>query len=179
MKFRKHFVWALLALGLATVAPRFAAGDDADRFAFDKRFVKEASQWSATMNQIDRLAFDHSNSDGVKHYADKVLDGQKKLMDELRPIAERHDYHTTEELTPEQHDKLRHLSELHDTDFDVQYMSEQRDDQQAMIDLFEEARKTCVDDNLRSFADRKLPALKEFRDNADELYKKVKDKQRP
>jgi predicted outer membrane protein len=61
----------------------------------------------------------------------------------------------------------------------VEYMSDQREDQAAMVDLFEQARKQCVDENLRSFADRKLPALKDFRDNAEELYKKVKEKKRP
>jgi predicted outer membrane protein len=178
MKYRNRIVGMLMALGLLMLAPRLAAGSDEEGKAFDKRFVKEAYQWSAAMNDISRLALDHSNSEGVKHYAEKVIDGQKKLIDELREIAERHDYHTTEDLTDHQRETRDRIAKLHFDDFDVEYMSEQRADEQSMVDLFEQARKQCVDENLRSFADRKLPALKEFRDNADELYKKIKDKKR-
>ncbi|HMB96811.1 MAG TPA: DUF4142 domain-containing protein, partial [Tepidisphaeraceae bacterium] len=146
---------------------------------FDKRFVKEASEWSMSMVNVGRLAKDHSNSEGVKHYAEKVIDGDKKLMDELAEIAKRHDYHLADDMTVKQRETKRRLESLRDTDFDVEYMSDQREDQAAMVDLFEQARKQCVDENLRSFADRKLPALKDFRDNAEELYKKVKEKKRP
>jgi predicted outer membrane protein len=179
MNQRKTFGRVLLVVALAMIAPQLASGDDADRFAFDKRFVKEAGEWAMANNQVSRLAFDHSHSDGVKHYAEKVIDGQKKLLDELHDIAAHHDYHIPDEMTPEQRDKMHHLEQLQNTDFDVQYMSDQRIDERAMYDLFDEARKTCKDDNLRDFAARKLPALADFRDNAEELYKKVKDKERP
>jgi predicted outer membrane protein len=178
MKFWKSYTWALLAVGLAMAAPRFAAGDDDVRTAFDKRFVKEASEWAMAMNDISRLAKTNSNSDGVHHYADVLIDGQEKLLDELHTIAARHDYHLADEMTEHQRETKRRLEHLHDTDFDVEYMSEQRVDQQSMVDLFEEARKECLDDNLRSFADRKLPAIKEYRDSAEDMYRKVKDKKR-
>jgi len=177
MNRRFSYVCVLIGIVLAVVSPRFVRAED-DSKAFDKRFVKEASEWAMTMDSISRLAKENSRSDGVKHYAEVVLDGQKKLVDELREIAKRHDYHLSDDMTEHQRETKRRLEHLHDDDFDVEYMSEQRVDEQAMVDLFEKARKECVDENLRGFADRKLPAVKDFRDNAEELYKKVKDKRR-
>jgi putative membrane protein len=174
---KTSFAWVLLALTIAAISPRFVRGED-DSKAFDKRFVKEASEWGMAMDNISRLAKENTHNEGVWHYAEVMMDGERKMVDELRDMAAHHDYHLASDMNDHQRETKRRLDKLHGADFDVEYMSEQRVDQQAMVDLFEKARKECVDENLRQFADRKLPGVKAFRDNAEELYKKVKDERR-
>jgi len=169
---------SLVALGLAFAGRAgVAAAADEDK-AFDKRFVKEASQYLYAENEITRLAADKSNSDGVKHYAQTVLGGNKKLIDELRDVAHDHKYTVSEDLTEKQRDTVDRLRKLEGTNFDVQYMSNEVEDHKALVDLFERASKDCQDDAMRKFAERKLPPLKDHLANAQELYRKVKDKDR-
>jgi len=165
------------ALFMSPLAARAAAAAAEDK-AFDKRFIKEAAQFSYAENEISRLARDKSNSDGVKHFAEIVIGGQKKLLEELKDVADKHDYHLTDELTDKQKETKSRLARLEGTDFDVQYLSSSIEDHKAMIDLFERASKECEDENLRKFADRKLPMLHEHLTNAEELYRKVKSKER-
>jgi putative membrane protein len=177
MKQGKILVGILFALALAMIAPQFVRGED-DSKAFDKRFVKEASEWGMAMDNVSRLVKENTHNEKVWHYGESMMDGERKMVDELRDIASHHDYHLADDMTVKQRETKRRLEKLHGADFDVEYMSEQRVDQQAMVDLFEQARKECVDDNLRKFADRKLPAIKQYRDAAEDLYKEVKDERR-
>lgn len=168
----------LMVCGLIVLPHSALRADEDDRKAFDKRFVKEAAEYSRAENDISRLAREQSHSEGVKHYAELMIGGHKKLLNELQEIAQTHHYTLPDELTGKQKDVLEKLRKLHDTDFDVQYMGEQVEDQQALVELFDKASKECVDDNLREFAARKLPMLREHLENARELYKKVKNKER-
>jgi len=165
---------AFIAAGFAFTAARAA---DEDK-AFDKRFVKEASQYLYAENEISRLAERQSNSDGVKHFASTILGGNKKMIDELRDVAHDRNYHISEELTDKQRDTMDRLRRLEGTNFDVQYMSNEVEDHKALVELFERASKECQDDALRKFADRKVSPLRDHLANAEELYRKVKSKDR-
>jgi len=168
-------------LSMFVIAPatvRAADPRDDDKLAFDKRFVKEAAEFSMCENEISRLAKEQSNSDGVKHYAELMIGGHKKLLEELRDAAHCHEYHIPDAMTDKQRDTYDRLKRLKNTDFDVEYMSGQVQDQQNLVELFERAAKECQDKSLREFADRKVPMLKEHLDNAKELYRKVKAKER-
>jgi putative membrane protein len=169
-------VTVVLALFMSPLALRTAAA--AEDKAFDKRFIKEAAQYSYAENELSRLARDKSNSDGVKHFAEIVIGGQKKLLDELKDVADKHDYHLSDDLTDKQRETKSRLARLDGTNFDVQYLSSSIEDHKAMIDLFERGAKESEDENLRKFADRKLPMLHEHLANAEELYRKVKAKDR-
>ncbi len=171
----------LLAAGLAigpTITRAADKGSDEEKSAFDKRFIKEAAQYSYAENEISRLAREQSRSDGVKHYAEIIIGGHKKLLDELHDIARDHNYTLSDDLTDKQKDTKDRLSKLEGTDFDVQYMSSEVQDHEAIVALFERGSKECQDKDLREFADRRLPALRGHLDNARELYKKVKNKER-
>ena len=171
------FALMLLAFTFAAVSPRFVRGED-DSKAFDKRFVKEASEWGMAMDNIARLVKENTHNERVWHYGESMMDGERKMVDELRDIASHHDYHLSDDMNAHQRETERGWKNCTAQDFDVEFMSEQRVDQQAMVDLFEKARKECVDENLRKFADRKLPAVKQYHDAAEDLYRQVKDERR-
>ncbi len=168
----------LALLIMPQLVSRASAAQPAEEKPFDKRFVKDASQYSIVEDDICRLPRDHSGSDGVKHFGELVLGGQKKLIDELGVIAKGHDYKLSDEFTAKQKDTMQRLRKLEGTNFDVEFMSNEVQDQQAFVELFEDASKKCKDKNLCEFADRKLPMLREHQQNAVELYKKVKNKER-
>ena len=178
MNHRTSWLTAAVAVVLALLMSPLAARAAADDKAFDKRFIKEAAQYSYAENELSRLAREKSNSDGVKHFAEIIIGGQKKLIEELKDIADKHDYHLSDDLTDKQRETKSRLARLDGTNFDVQYLSSSIEDHKAMIDLFERGAKESEDDNLRKFADRKLPMLHEHLANAEELYRKVKAKDR-
>jgi predicted outer membrane protein len=176
MKGRSKLVWApLLALGLALFAPRFAAGD-ADSRPMNRRFLEDAYQWTIAITEMSKLAHDRSNGDTIRRYAEKILAVQEGMREEIRGVAEHHDIHLRDDLNQTQHDMVDHLRGLHGYAFDRDYTAEQRGDLQLMIDLFKQAHEQCTEEGLRTFAGEKLPELRQYHDDAEELYQKVKEK---
>jgi putative membrane protein len=171
-------LFGLPRLSLAAADDKAHDSNSSDsKTAFDKRFVKEAAQYAYAENELSRLAREQSRSEGVKHFAELNIGGNKKIIDDLQEIAKGHDYVLSDELTDKQKDTKERIGKLKGTDFDVEYMSSAVEDHEAMVQLFERASKECQDEKLRDYANRRLPAVREHLDNAKELYKKVKNKE--
>jgi predicted outer membrane protein len=174
MKYGNRVVLMVLALGLV-IAPKFAAGDD-EKKEFNKQFVWDAHQWSLALTRMSELASDHAHDERVKDYAHKVIEGQKKIRDELHDIAEQHGWHMGDDLTDSQHESVERLRKLHGYDFDIEYLNDQRDDVQLMIDLFGRGHQECTEEILRTFAGHKIPGLRKYHDDAEDLYRMLKEK---
>jgi putative membrane protein len=56
--------------------------------SIDKMFVKKAMQESLAEVQLGQLTLQKSSNDGVKHFAQQMIDDHTKLNEQLRPIAQ-------------------------------------------------------------------------------------------
>ena len=168
----------LVPIGIAAVLALSPLLARAAEEAFDKRFLRDAYQNLAVENEITRLAREHSRSEGVKHYAELQIGGNRKMMEEVADLAKDHDVKLSDEMSEKQRDALEHLRKLDGQDFDIQYMSMEREDQKSLVDTFDRASKECKDQNVREFARHKLAPLQEHLANAEELYRKIKNKER-
>jgi putative membrane protein len=166
-----------LVLAMSSLPARVAAADSDKPSVSDKEFLQQAYQNLYIENEITRLARERSRSEGVKHYAELQIGGNRKMIDEIRDFAHKHNIPLDEDMSRKQRHQYDKFSKLEGQEFDEQYMANEVEDQRSLYELFGNASKEARDPDLREFAKDKAQVLREHLSNAEELYRKVKAKQ--
>nr|ALS90711.1 protein of unknown function (DUF4142) [uncultured bacterium] len=138
----------------------------------DKKFVMETAQGGMMEVELAKLAVDKASSEEVKQYAQRLVDDHTKANDELTQLASQkgvmvpHD----EKAMMKGKDKL---SKLSGADFDREFMSLMVKDHTKAVKEFEEASNKSKDTDLKDWAAKTLPALREHLQMARDINTKV------
>ena len=140
----------------------------------DARFVMQA--WEGGMTEVakGKLAAQKGAHEGVKQFGQKMVDDHTKAGEELKSIAT--DKSITlpgETLKSPMQATLAKLEKLEGAAFDRAYVEDQVRDHEKTIALFEREVKTGKDAELKAFAEKTLPTLKEHLTMEQELKTKV------
>jgi putative membrane protein len=139
----------------------------------DQAFVTSAAQ--ANLAEIDagRIATARSSSSDVKMFAQHMIDDHSKANKDLTDLARRKGL-TVPEVTDDAHVKdLASLAQLSGADFDKKYASMMVDDHGKAVSLFEETARSAKDKDLRAFAQKLAPRLREHLQMARDLSGKL------
>jgi len=172
---------ALLCAALLAACVAANARDDKDKAKLDQAdqdFVNKASMSDMAEINVSRIAVKSASDDGVKKFAQQMIDDHGKTSKEMLEIVNKKRLSAPERMDAE-HDKLaRKLGSLSGSDFDTEYVAGQVKDHEAAVALFEAQAKDGKDDDLRAFAKKHLPHLREHLKMAQDLHKKLggKDK---
>ena len=140
----------------------------------DARFVMQA--WEGGMMEVakGKLAAQKGAHEGVKQFGQKLADDHAKVNDELKSIASGKNITLPDEMpkspTPA---ALAKLEKVEGAAFDRAYVEDQIRDHEKTIALFEREVKTGKDAELKAFAEKTLPALKEHLTTVQDLKTKV------
>jgi len=153
--------------------PKAAAVTHASANA-DARFVMQAWEGGAIEVAKGKLAAQKGTHEAVKQFGQKMVDDHSKVNDELKSIAGGK-HITVADETPKSpaHATLAKLEKLEGAAFDRAYVEDQIRDHEKTIALFEREAKTGKDSELKAFAEKTLPALKEHLTMAQDLKTKV------
>jgi putative membrane protein len=135
----------------------------------DIDFVRKASETGLTDVELSKLAASHAESASVKKFAETMLTDQTASNDELARIASGRGIQVAVTPAPQQQQQLDQMEALSATDFDRQFADAMVKDHREVIGLFELEATHGQDDDLRAFAQKMLPVLKERADHADDL----------
>jgi putative membrane protein len=135
----------------------------------DIDFVRKASEAGLTDIELSKLADTHGDSTKVKKFAEAMLAEQSETDDELARIAGGRGLQVATAPAPEQQQWLDQLQSLSAADFDRQFSDLVVKDHRQIIGLFELEATHGQDDDLRAFAQKILPALKDRAGRADDL----------
>lgn len=139
-------------------------GDDTD-------FAVKAADAGLAEVQLGELALQKASAQSVKDFARKMIDDHKKANDELKAIADRKGITLPPAPGKDHVDHLQKMQDKSGAEFDRDYISMMVDDHAKVVDLFEKAANDAEDTDLKSFAAKTLPVLKQHHEEA----KRIKD----
>lgn len=138
----------------------------------DKKFITETAHGGMMEVELAKLAVDKASSEEVKQYAQRLVDDHSKANDELTQLASQkgvmiaHD----EKAMMKGKDKL---SKLSGADFDREFMSMMIKDHTKKVKEFEEVSTKAKDTDVKDWAAKTLPTLREHLQMARDINSKV------
>ena len=138
----------------------------------DKKFIMETAQGGMMEVELAKLAVEKASNDEVKQYAQRLVDDHTKANDELTQLASQkgvvipHD----EKAMMKGKDKL---SKLSGADFDREFMSMMIKDHTKEVKEFEDVSAKAKDTDVKDWAAKTLPTLREHLQMARDINGKV------
>jgi putative membrane protein len=152
---------ALVGAALGLGALRAAAADEDQRGLTDQQFVTQASAAGLAEVNLARLALEQSNSADVKKFAQHILDDHTKANQQLNAVADKHRLLPAPSMDAPHQMLMQRLSQLRGEAFDRAFLDAMVKDHKDAISLFEQEAKNGQDKELKEFASKTLPTLKD------------------
>jgi predicted outer membrane protein len=130
-----------------------------------------SQQSSGTGQQTGGTTGQQNNKTGSGQQNDRAGSGQQN--DRTGSMASGQDSSTAMKGSSDHKKMMDKMGKLSGADFDREYIKQQVADHDKAVSLFEKQSKNGKDPELRAFADRTLPALKEHQQTVRNLNSKV------
>ena len=147
-----------------------AGGTLTDR---DATFVKKAASIGSEEVEAGKLAADQADSSEVKSFAEQMVTDHGQNNDELKGVVEKKGITLPGEPQGAQKTELASLKAKKGAAFDKAYAAAMVKGHQSAIQLFTTASKSAKDPEVKSYAEKTLPALKHHLEMAQSLQKSV------
>ena len=145
----------------------------------DRKFVTEAAMGGMAEVQLGQMAAQKAMDDEVKQFGQRMINDHSRANGELKQIASQKSITLPTELDPIHREIVDRLSKLAGPDFDRAYMGEMVKDHTRDISDFEQASVVAQDADVKAFAGKTLPALREHLEMAEALHAKVSATSKP
>lgn len=140
----------------------------------DQGFMKEATQHNIGEAELGQLASQRATSDAVKQFGQRMATDHGKANDELRQLAAQKNVALPTD-TDSSHKRLHgKLAKLSGAEFDREYMKAMVDDHAKDVKKFQKEADAAKDPDLKSWAAKTLPVLKEHQTQAQQTYASVR-----
>jgi putative membrane protein len=134
---------------------------DAGLSARDRDFLAKAAQRGLFEVESSRLALARSRSDDVRKFAQRMVEDHGRLNAELQELVQEKSAALPDLLDEKRRKDLDELRGLDGETFDLRYCELQHSDHEDALALFERAARDADDPEVRAFAARTLPLLRE------------------
>lgn len=129
--------------------------------AQDASFAREACQAGATGVEIGKLAARNTSNREVRALAKDISNDHAKADKELGKLFARKGVPPEHELSPDFQHSLDRLASLTGGEFDQAFKETMIEDHERAIPLFQKQAEQGTDPDLRAFAQKQLPYLRE------------------
>ena len=127
----------------------------------DREFVSKAATGGTAEVELGRVATQRAVRPSVRSFAERMVADHGRANAELAALARRKGLDVPTALEPSQQAMRDRLSGLSGPDFDRAYMSEIVRDHTEDVALFERAAEISSDPDLKAWATRSLPMLRD------------------
>jgi putative membrane protein len=124
-------------------------------------FVTEVGQGGQAEVSLGKLATQHAKSADVKQFAERMVTDHGQANQELAALASRKGWSVPTEPGPKHKAEEQRLSRLTGEQFDRSYMQAMLKDHEKDVREFEQASKQLTDPDLKAWAEKTLPTLRE------------------
>jgi putative membrane protein len=154
---RAYVLAALVGLGLVgpSAAEQPRLGD------LDRKFVDAAAAAGMAEVKAGEVAKDRATGDDVKKFADHMVTDHTKANKEFTELLGKKNVSAPKEMREQDRAAIDNLSKLKGAAFDREYVKQQLAAHKEAVALFEEESKNGKDADLRAFAEKTLPTLRE------------------
>ena len=139
----------------------------------DKEFISKAGMGGLAEVQMGNLALSKASSAGVKAFGQRMVTDHSKANEELAQLATAKGVALPTQLDDEHGSALDHLNSLSGAEFDKAYMKHMVEDHEKDVAEFDKASTTAGDSDLKAWAGKTLPTLKEHLALAKTVSSKV------
>jgi putative membrane protein len=139
----------------------------------DKEFVTKAGMGGLAEVQMGNLALQKASNADVKAFAQRMVTDHSKANAELAEFATAKGLALATELDADHKAAADHLSSLSGADFDKAYMQHMVEDHEKDVAEFDKASTSAADTDLKAWAGKTLPTLKEHLEQAKTTARKV------
>lgn len=129
--------------------------------AADKEFVANAGMAGLGEVQMGNLALQKSENAEVRAFAQRMVTDHGQSNAELAQLATAKGLALPAELAGKHQQGYEHLQSLGGAEFDRAYMQHMVGDHQEAVTLFQNASTSATDADIRGFAAKTLPVLRE------------------
>jgi putative membrane protein len=140
----------------------------------DKDFVSKAGMGGMAEVQMGNLALQKASSADVKAFAQRMVTDHSKANEELSQLATTKGLALPTELGGEHKQALEHLTSLSGAEFDKAYMQHMVEDHDKDVAEFDKASTSAQDSDVKGWAGKTLPTLKEHQQMAKDIASKQK-----
>jgi putative membrane protein len=140
----------------------------------DKEFVAKAGMGGLMEVQAGNLALQKAANADVKAFAQRMVTDHGKANAELAQLATTKGVPLPTELAGDHKATVDHLSGLTGAEFDKMYMSHMVSDHDKDVAEFDKASTSAQDADVKGWAGRTLPTLKEHQQMAKDIAAKLK-----
>ncbi|SRR5579885_757965 len=169
----------LMALaGLACLWATTAAGraEETRLGDLDQKFVKGATSGGKYEVKSSELAADRAGDDAAKKFAKHMIDDHTRANKELTDLLDKKKVAPPKDMREQDRANVEKLGKLKGTDFDREYWAQQLAAHKEAVALFEEEAKNGKDADLKAFAEKTLPTIREHLKMAQEHARSGADK---
>jgi putative membrane protein len=141
----------------------------ANMAAQDHNFLMDAAMGGMEEVELGRMATTQGASDAVKQFGQRMVDDHSKANQELMSIAQSKGITLPTEMDEKHKKDVTKLSSLTGADFDREYGKMMLSDHRKDVSEFEKQSTRGTDADLKAFASKTLPTLKEHLQMAESL----------
>ena len=145
----------------------------------EEKFLKEAAAGNLAEVKLGELAEQRAASDSVKQFGKRMATDHQKAYDELKQIASQKGVAVPTALDRSQQRLYDRLSKLSGAEFDRAYMKEMVKDHDKDVKEFQKEADAGKDPDIRAWAAKTLPTLKEHQGQAKQVMASVQGKSSP
>jgi putative membrane protein len=170
MKTRRTWLGALSAWSLAAAALSLQSSEAPPRVATrDDGFVKRVAADVLAEVALSRLAAQRATRPEVKEFAQTLADEQSRAYEDLKVLAAQKKFTLPSEPRPEQKAQIGQLEATTGAAFDEAYLAATAASRAGALALYDEAAGAWGDPDVKTWAARLLPTLKQRLARAREL----------
>jgi putative membrane protein len=141
-------------------ASRVAVQPSPDAWKSDKQFVHDAAEAGNAEVAMGQLAAKKASNAQVKSFAQRMIDDHTKAGQELKQVAGKKNLNVSNGHG-KHHQTMNRLAQLSGAEFDREYMKSQLTDHGNVIALFEAEADRGTDAEVKAWAAKTLPTLRE------------------
>ena len=140
----------------------------------DKEFVRDAAEGGLAEVELGQLATEKASNANVKKFGQRMVDDHSKANDELKQIASTKGVELPTDLSAKDKILKERLSKLNGTSFDKAYMENMVKDHKKDVADFAKESSTGADTQVKQFAEKTLPKLKDHLKDAEGIAPNAK-----
>jgi putative membrane protein len=135
----------------------------------DKNFATNASMANRSEIDVGQLAADHGDNSEVRNFGTRMVSEHTPALKSLDSIGNLKGI-TMPTLPDAEHQQLKQrLSNLTGINFDTAYVNSQVKDHKKVISMFEDEASNGQDSDLKAYANKNLPHLRDHLSAAQQL----------
>ncbi|MGV3662279.1 MAG: DUF4142 domain-containing protein [Prosthecobacter sp.] len=162
----------LVAALFAFAAALNAADTKSSLNASDEKFVKATGESGMAEVKIATLGSQKAERADVKEFANMLINDHTKVNGELNQLAQTKGVELSAIVSADAANTFKDLEQESGAGFDKAFLAQMKDSHEKSISNFEDAEKNAADGEVKAWAGKTLPALRQHLDKIKELQGK-------